>query len=291
MATVRILVSRHSAFYSPLIATIAGGFLAREGCNASYGVLPPGCTSRGLIRADIVDVIQSAVSSSFGPLAKGEKDLPPHILQINVRDGFFLVARRPDPDFQWTKLGGATVLADHAGQPLAMLKYAARHNGVDWESVQALDRGSPEDMEKAFRAGVGDYVHLQSPAAHQLVHDGIGTIAASVGGSMPAVAFSSLVASREFSTYASGRAFIRAYAAARAWVREAPPEEVAHAEAPFFGQTPLPVLTAAIAAYQKLGCWNGGVTIPRELFNQALRVFGANHAYEEVCSLPVTSGT
>src|SRR5207302_11181641 len=47
---LRIMVSRHSAFYSPLISTIASGFLEREGLQAEYSILGPGQRSQVLIR-------------------------------------------------------------------------------------------------------------------------------------------------------------------------------------------------------------------------------------------------
>ncbi|MCW5982685.1 MAG: ABC transporter substrate-binding protein [Bryobacteraceae bacterium] len=285
---MRILVSRHSAFYSPLISTIAGGFLGREGLEATYGVLPAGRTSRDAIRSGEADVIQSAVSSSFGPLEKGETDLPPHVAQINCRDGFFLVGKRDEGGFEWRTLEGRSLLADHGGQPLAMLRYAARLNGVDWSRIRVIDAGKPERMAEAFRGGGADFVHLQGPAAQQLEIEGVGRVAARVGAAMPEVAFSSLAASREFIDSEEGGAFLRAYESARRWVRSAAAEEVAAAEASFFPGVAMEDLTAAIAAYQGLGCWEGEVEIPRDLFEQAVNVFESTGAiarrprYEDV---------
>ncbi|MBP1686736.1 MAG: hypothetical protein H6Q33_2879, partial [Deltaproteobacteria bacterium] len=36
MSKIRITAIRHSAFYSPVLATIAGGFLKEEGLEAVY---------------------------------------------------------------------------------------------------------------------------------------------------------------------------------------------------------------------------------------------------------------
>ena len=108
------------------------------------------------------------------------------------------MAREADANFEWEKLVDAEVLADHGGQPFTMLKYAARSNGVAWPRVKAIDAGTPEEMAQAFRNGRGAYVHLQSPDAHQLECDGVGHVVASVGASMPPVAFSSLCCSRKF---------------------------------------------------------------------------------------------
>ena len=47
MPEIRLMVSRHSAFYSPLIATIAGGFLEKEGLSGTYSVVPKGFRHAG----------------------------------------------------------------------------------------------------------------------------------------------------------------------------------------------------------------------------------------------------
>ena len=289
--TIRILVSRHSAFYSPLISTIAGGFLAEEGLDSTYGVLK-GLSAADAIRRGEADVVQTAVSSSWGLLEKGDRDLPVHFAQINQRDGFFLAGRKRDPSFHWKKLEGQSLLADHGGQPLVMLKYAAFVNGVDWSKINVIDAGGIEEIDAAFRAGRGDYVHQQGPLPQQLEKDGIGYIVASVGASMPPVAFSSLLASRAFLATETAQAFMRAYRKARRWVSEAPAEEIAEKEAPFFPGIERDVLATTIASYQTLGCWQGDPAISRELYEQSLTVFlhskaiNQRHPYEDVVAPP-----
>jgi hypothetical protein len=41
MTILNLMVYRHSAFYSPILSAIAGGFLAHEGFEATYAVMPP----------------------------------------------------------------------------------------------------------------------------------------------------------------------------------------------------------------------------------------------------------
>jgi hypothetical protein len=51
---------------------------------------------------------------------------------------------------------------------------------------------------------------------------------------------------------------------------------------------PAGLLRDAVARYQALGCWEGGIEIPRDLYEQAIAVFMAarqitwRHPYEEV---------
>src|SRR4051812_10116364 len=111
--SLRIMVARHSAFYSPVISTIAAGFLRDEGLEATYDVLPAGGRSHILIRDGAVDIVQSAVSSSWRLMDAGDEPWPIHFAQINRRDGFFLAARRRSREFAWKDLEGAALFADH----------------------------------------------------------------------------------------------------------------------------------------------------------------------------------
>ncbi len=289
---IAIMVARHSAFYSPVIAAIAAGFLEQDGIEASYAVLQPGQRSRHLLASGQVDIMQSAVGSNWGPMEQGETDLPLHFAQINRRDGFFLAARKPKGKFQWRDLEGASLLADHGHQPLLMLKYAAHVQQVDWDKIKVIDAGSVEEIDAAFRAGKADYVHQQGPAPQQLESEGLGSVVASVGEAMPPVAFSSLMATREFLAGDAARAFVRAYRKSREWVRKAPAEEVAAKEASYFPGIDQGVLATTIRRYQRLGCWEGELGISRDLYEQALEVFlhgGAiskRHPYEEVVAPP-----
>src|ERR1700733_10642447 len=107
---VRIVASRHTAFYSPLISTMAAGFLEKHGLEYSYGVLSPGETAAGMIRNDQADVVQTAPSTNWAKMEKGETGFPLHFALINRRDGFFLVGRDQKPSFNWKDLEGKTLI-------------------------------------------------------------------------------------------------------------------------------------------------------------------------------------
>lgn len=270
--TIRIMVYRHSAFYSPLIATVAD-FLKKEGVQAQYFPMPKERNLFDMFRKGEVDVMQAAVSTSWDPLSKRIPDIPVHFAQINQRDGFFITTRLLNQPFEWKALEKAQVLADHAPQPLAMFKYGLHLAGVDWKNVQLIDAGSPEAMVQAFRNGMGDYVHLQGPAAQQLEKDGIGRVVAALGEVIPPVAFSSLMATREFLKTAKAAAFKRAYSQALRYVIESPPEAIAPMVTPFFPDTDPDVVASTIGRYQRLGTWRPDPAITREQYETAVDVF------------------
>ena len=286
------MVSRHSAFYTPLISTIAAGFLEEESLQARYRVKPAGQSIHELIGRGEVDIVQAAVSTNWGLMEKGEGSPALHFAQINQRDGFFLVGRKADPGFQWRKLQGASLLADHGQQPLAMLHYAVHLRGLSWDRIRLINAGKIDQMDAAFRAGQGDYVHEQGPLAQQMEREGIGSIVASVGETIPPLAFSSLAASREWLETDEAHAFIRAYRKALQWVEKTPATEIARREAGFFPEIHLDVLTATIARYQELATWNPDPTITRERYEKSLDVFllsnviSRRHPYQEVVVPP-----
>ena len=279
------------AFYSPLIATIAGGFLKDEGFASEHSIAPAGKSAiEGLVQGT-VDVCQSAPSQGFGPLEKGQAPPALHFAQINEKDGFFLTARAADPAFAWDKLRGKSVLVDHGGQPLAMFKYACFRKGLDYTAIKSVNVPS-DQMDGAFRGGQGDYIHQQGPAPQQLEHDKVGHVVASVGEAIGPVAVSSRAATGAWLKTDPARRFMRAYRKARTWLLATPAAQVAEAEASFFPEIARPVLTSTIAYYQKLGCWSPHVEITRPAFEVALDVFQhaglitRRHRYEDVVAPP-----
>jgi len=289
---ISIQFTRFSAFYSPLIATIAGGFLEEQGLRPEHTVSARGKSAiEGLVDGT-VHVAQSAPSQAITALEQGKTPPALHFAQINEKDGFFLVGRKREPDFTWDRLKGKEVLVDHGGQPTVMFRYACFKRGLDFGAIRAIDAGSSDAMIEAFRAGKGHYVHLQGPAPQQLEHDGVGHIVAALGEAIGPCAFSSLAATREWLAGEMAPRFMRAYRNARAWLIATPAAEVARVEAPLFPGVDVAVLEATIAAYQKLGNWSPHVEITRQAFEATLDIYQhagritRRHRYEDAIAQP-----
>jgi NitT/TauT family transport system substrate-binding protein len=289
---INIQFTRFSAFYSPLIATIAGGYLREEGLEPRHSVAPAGKSAIAGLVDGSVHVAQSAPSQGFTPLEQGKAPPAVHFAQINEKDGFFLVGRRPEPQFDWRSLAGRKVLVDHGGQPMAMFRYACFRRGLEFRAVQAVDAGATDNMIAAFKRGEGDYIHLQGPAPQQLEHEGAGHIVSGLGDAIGPCAFSSLAATREWLKTDMAKRFTRAYRKARAWLIAAPAAEVAQLEAPFFPGIDRQVLAATIASYQKLGTWSPHVEITRPAWEATVDIFlhagliTKRHPYEDVIAPP-----
>ena len=289
---IRIEFTRFSAFYSPLIAAIAGGFLKREGLEARHAVSAAGRTAIASLLEGSAHVVQSAPSQGLTVLEQGKTPPALHFAQINERDGFFLAGRAPDRAFSWDRLRGKRILVDHGMQPMAMFKYACFKRGLEFGAITAVDAGPTEQMIGAFRRGEGDFVHLQGPAPQALEHEGAGHIVAALGDAIGPCAFSSLAATREWLATDVAKRFMAAYRRARAWLIATPAAEVARVEASFFPDVPPAVLTATIATYQRLGNWTPHVEITRPAWDATVDIFlhagliTRRHRYEDVIAPP-----
>jgi len=284
---IHIKFTRFSAFYSPLIATIAGGFLAKQGFAPTHSVCGPGESPQAGVVDGSAQVAQWAPAQAFPPLERGERPPVLHFAQINERDGFFIVGRRAEADFSWRRLIDRTVLVDHALQPLTMFNYGCLSSSVDPATIDIVDAGQLT-MEDAFRSGRGDFIVLQGPAPQQLEHDGVGHIVAAVGATFGPVAFSSIVARPEWLETDDAACFMRAYRAARDWVIDSDAVMVAEAEQPFFPNVAPAALAKSICSYQRLGCWARPVEFSRAGFEVLLDVYQQaglitrRHRYEDV---------
>jgi NitT/TauT family transport system substrate-binding protein len=269
MSKINIQFTLFSAFYSPLIVTMAGGFLQREGLEYEWSISPPGVAAVDAVTAGTAHVVQSAPSQAFSAIARGESEYPLHFAQVNEMDGFFISARDPDDDFDWHKLEDAEAVIFGGGQPNAMLRYACHKAGIDFDRIAAITPGGPDPIDQAYRAGQGQYVQQQGPYPQQLQ-----------------------AASREWLETDMALAFTRAYAAARRFLNEAPAAEIAALEQSWFPEVSPEALQQCIASYQQLGCWTPHVEITRAAFEVTLDVFEyiggipERYPYERVCIAP-----
>ncbi|MFN8623028.1 MAG: ABC transporter substrate-binding protein [Chloroflexota bacterium] len=273
MDHIRIRFTRYSAFYAPLLLAMGAGHLRDEGIEAAYDTVAPDRTLEDGIARGEVQVGQSAPAAAFAPQEAGVTLPFRHFALMNARDGFFLAARTGSGIATWADLAGRSIVADHYFQPMGFLRRALAVRGVDDGRVTFLDAGTPAEMDRAFRDGTGDILHVQGPAAQQLEAEGLARIVGSVGEAVGPVVFSTLVAGPDWLGSAVAGRFSAAFGRAREQARTADPGWIADAIAPFLPGATRPALTATIAAYQAIGTWEGGLAITPALFAGTVAVF------------------
>lgn len=290
--TINIQFTLFSAFYSPLIATLSGGFLKDEGLDGKWSVAAAGTSALTALEDGSAHVVQSALSQGFTAIEKGQKSNIRHFAQVNEMDGFFLTAKNPDTDFNWSKLEGAKVILFGGGQPLVMFKYACHKAGINFDKIDVINVGGAAAMDAAFREGKADYVQQQGPFPQQLEADGLGHIAAQVGTQIGLCGFSSLAASTDWLATDMAAAFIRAYKKTRIYMNEENAAEIARAQQEYFPEIDNQVLTDCIATYQRLGNWSPHIEITDSAYEATLDIYQyagglkQRHPYNDVCCKP-----
>ena len=292
MPSIHIQFTLFSAFYSPLISTMTGGFLAKEGFDYEWSVATPGVSALAALEDGTAQVVQSTISQGFHSLEKCRQDKARHFALINDMDGFFLTSRSPDNDFEWSKLEGADVLVHHGGQPMTMFKYACFKAGIDVAKINVIDAGNAKEMDAAFRAGTGQYIHQQGPAPQQIEADGAGYVVAALGPVVGSCAFSSLAAMPDWLASDEGKAFCRAYQSTREYMSTTSASDIAKAEKSLFPNIDEAVLAQCIHAYQSMGCWPPHMEITDQGFAAMLDIFAhdgkitTRHHYDAICMKP-----
>lgn len=290
MEKINIQFTLFSAFYSPLIATISGGFLKEENLDGQWSVAAPGTSALTALEDGSAHLVQSALSQGFS--SANQKGNIRHFAQVNEMDGFFLTASEPDANFEWRKLEGAKVILFGGGQPLVMFKYACHKAGIDFDKIEVVNVGGAAAMDAAFREGKADYVQQQGPFPQQLVADGAGHIVAMVGEQVGLCGFSSLAATTDWLSTDMAKAFVRAYRKTRLYMNEESAAEIARAQKEYFPDIGTDVLTDCIATYQKLGNWSSHIEITESAYEATLDIYQyaggleQRYAYGEVCCEP-----
>ena len=207
-------------------------------------------------------------------------------------DGFFLTAKKPDDNFNWSKLEGARVILFGGGQPLVMFKYACHKAGIDFDKIDVIYVGGAADMDAAFRDGGAEYVQQQGPFPQQLEADGVGHIVASVGPVVGLCGFSSLAAKTDWLSTDMAKAFVRAYAKTRLYMNSESATEIARAQQSYFPNIDSKVLGNCIETYQKLGNWSPHIEITPRAYEATLDIYqyagglDKRYPYGDVCSVP-----
>ncbi len=291
MQEIRVQFTWLTAFYSPMVVMLTDSFLQAQGLRLTWTVATPGHSAVDALVDGSADVVQTTLTNAFGFLSQGKSSPCLHFGLVNETDGFFITGRQDEPQFTWKKLEGAKLLILHGGQPMQMFKYACHRQSIDFNKIELINV-SPDQMDKAYRAGLGDYIHQQGPVPQQLVADGVGSIVAAVGPAVGQCGFSSLAATRKWLASEQAIAFTKAYKAAKAHLVHAPAAQLADELSPFFPDIENNVLTQCLQDYQKLGCWSEQIAITDAHYQSMLDIYAFNGAikerypYESVCARP-----
>ena len=270
LTKVRLNEVTHSVFYSPLYVAVNLGFFAEEGLDLDFA------TGQGADHVMTALLSGQADIGFMGPEAsiyvynQGQADYVINFAQLTQRDGSFLVAREPMPDFTWEDVRGKSIIGGRpGGVPLMTLEYVLKKQGlIPGKDVEVLTHIQFALMGGAFTGGEGDFVTLFEPVATTLELAGEGYVVASVGadsGEIPYTAFSATKSYIEKNPDII-QAFTNAIYRGQVWVAEHTPEEIAEVIQPSFPDSDLETLTLVAARYKEIDAWRTDPIFKQEAF-------------------------
>ena len=256
---IRLMETWHSIFYTPIYVSLSGGFLEREGLDVQFSTCPAEFPHPLMaLHRGAADIVQSGIMRSIMASDWGAETVPLHFAKINSRDGFFILARHPQDEFDWGSLRGSRVIpVGFSPMPWASLQYALRRHGLEPSELDLMTGLSLDDAVSSFRAGEAEYIHVAEPVVQQLLSDGVGHLVAALGSENGHLAYSSFAATHRFleeQTETANR-FTIGFARALRWLSTASPSEVAESVSEFFPDYSPEVLEAAIGRYQSQEQW------------------------------------
>ena len=256
---LRLMETFRSVFYTPIYVSLAGGFLENEGLDVSFETCPPRFSHPlSALNHGAADITQSGIMRSIIASDWGAETVPKHVAKINSRDGFFVLGRAGQQDFQWEALRGARVIpVGFTPMPWASLQFALRRHGVAPEELQLLPGLSLEEAVAAFREGRADFIHVPEPAAEQLIADGVAQLAVALGPENGHLAYSSFAATNRFlaENPETVQRFVQGFARALQSLAAADAPDVGRAVAPFFPEMAPDLLGQAVARYKSQEQW------------------------------------
>ncbi len=270
MTKVRLNEVTHSVFYAPMYVAINQGFFDDEGIELEL------TSGQGADKVMTALLSGQADIGFMGPEAtiyvynQGQDDYAVNFAQLTKRDGSFLVAREPDPDFEWDKVRGSTIIGGRkGGVPLMTLEYVLKgKNIVPGEDVEVLTNIQFALMAGAFTGGEGDYVTLFEPVAASLEKEGTGFVVASVGaesGEIPYTVFSARKSYIEKNEEIIQK-FTNAVYHGQSWVESHSPEEIAGAIKSSFPDVDEEILASVAKRYKDVDAWAKNPVFTEEAF-------------------------
>jgi NitT/TauT family transport system substrate-binding protein len=280
----------HSLFYAPQFVAVHRGFFAEEGLDVTTEVSSGGRTTVSALLDGSIQIGLGGIMRSLD-LADRDGGRLPHFIEVNSRNGFFLLAREPRPGFAWSDLVGKEVVSfAEAPTPWQCMLTVLRTHGVDPARVRITrDLPTPQAVA-AFRAGRGDFLEQGQTLTEELLSEGAAHLVVSMGDATGPVPFSSYMATPAFlaSERPTLERFTRAVYRTQRWMAAASPREIAAVIAPAFPDVDPPIRERAVDRYQRQGTWARDPLVRRPGYEYLQRILldggfiKGTHRYEDL---------
>ncbi|NLY18035.1 MAG: ABC transporter substrate-binding protein, partial [Clostridiaceae bacterium] len=201
---------------------------------------------------------------------EGKEDYGVVFAQLTKRDGSFLVAREPMPDFKWEDVKGRYIIGGRkGGVPEMTLEYVLKQNSIiPFEDVEIDTSIQFALMGGAFLSGQGNFVTLFEPVASSVEREGKGYIVASIGAESGEIPYTAYYAKKSYMEKNPDviQAFTNAIYKGQQWVENHSNREVAEVLLESFPDTDPELLETVVARYKEQDTWNKTPVMKEDAF-------------------------
>jgi len=258
MDTLRIIQRFYHPFYTPQFVVMHLGVLAQEGLRVEMSTATSAAEVNDKLLNGEADL---GLGGPIRTLELAEHNSPGRlisIIEVNSRNGFFLLSREPQPQFQWTHLVGRRLLLfAEAPTPWLCLQHVLRRHGVDPKTIQVRQDLVTADAVAAFLRGDADYLEQSQPVTETLIASGQASLVAAEGEVTGALPFSAYLTTPAFMTSHADllHRFTRAFYRAQQWLAEHSAEDLSALIAPSFPDIEPALRTRILSRYLRQQTW------------------------------------
>ncbi|MEJ5125763.1 ABC transporter substrate-binding protein [Comamonas sp. MYb21] len=261
-----------SVLYVPMYVGIQKGMFNDAGIEMSMK------TSQGTDKGMAALLSGSADIVLIGPeasiyVANSESPVKPIVFAgLTATDGFLLMGRKPDANFDWSKLKGSKIMSFRPGSnPDIFLEAALRKKGLDpKKDLTLVSNIGPAARTGAWLAGQNDYATFLEPEASSLEKQGKAFPLGAVGKEVGMVDYTVFTTTDAYlkKNRAAVQAWTQAVAKAQQYTAAAPAGELADLVGSYFTGLSKAELVSAIERYQQLQLWKKTPMVEKQAMDQ-----------------------
>ncbi|SHJ10719.1 ABC transporter substrate-binding protein [Lutispora thermophila] len=281
LTTIRLNEVVRSIFYAPHYIAISKGFFEEEGIKIELTTGQGADKTMTALLAGECDIGFAGPEACIYVYNQGKEDHAVIFAQLTKCDGSFLVAREPDPNFDWKKTAGKTIIGGRpGGVPEMTLEYILKKNGViPGKDVEIITNLQFTATAGAFKGGTGDYVALFEPTASMLEKENAGSIVASLGKDSGLISYTAYFAKKSYIEKNPDiiQRFTNAIYKGQLWVQNNKAEDIVKEIKSFFPDADDDILITVINRYKEIDAWNTNpISIPEsfELLQDIMETAG-----------------
>lgn len=269
---LRINEVTHSIFYAPLYAAMNLGYFEEEGLTIELTNGGGSDKSMTAVLSNEADIGLMGPETSIYVYLEGRTDYVQVFGQLTKRDGSFLVARSPMPDFDYTGLENKEVIMGRrGGMPAMTLQYILNQKGYTNGSNITMNYDIQFDLiAPTFANGTGDFVTLFEPTASQLVQEGKGHIVSSIGQASGEIPYTAFMAKKSYikDNPQKLEKFLKCINKATVYIMTHTDKEVAQVLKPSFAGTSESLIEASVKNYKDADTWMATPAMTEDSFNR-----------------------